>query len=207
VNHGHTEAARSFEVEGAIVNEDALFGPPLRNGKRHTEDAFFGFTGMDVAGAEENLEAAAKIKSFDAVLIELERFVIYGADKIAIGGNALIEYGSDSGKFLRLGKHEGGELFAGEFSRAIEESAIEVVVEGELARVESRERKFVTVLKVVPVEMKGFAGFLAGVAVPTISENDAANIPKQSSDASHEQFPPAKRRANPQRKDFTAISR
>src|SRR5438874_2204150 len=144
---------------------------------------------MEVAGAEKNLEAAAEVKGFDAVLIEFERLVVDGADEVAAGGNALIEDRTNRRKFLGLGEHERGELFAGKFARTIEESAIEIIVEGEMSRVEGRERKLVAVLEIFPIEMKGFAGLFAGTAIPAIGENDSTDIPRESSYASHEQSP------------------
>ena|SRR5438552_13802721 len=59
VNNGKAEAARAFEIERAIVNEDALFGHALGDCKRYAEDTFFGFARMDVAGTEKDLEASA----------------------------------------------------------------------------------------------------------------------------------------------------
>jgi hypothetical protein len=85
VNHGKTEAARAFEIERTIVDKNAFFGPTLSDGERDAEDAFFGFARVNVAGAEENLEASAKIKGFDAVLIQFERLVVDGADEVFLG--------------------------------------------------------------------------------------------------------------------------
>jgi len=65
VNDGKTESARTFEIERAVVNEDALFRPALGDRERDTEDGVFRFSRVDVAGAEENLKALTKIKRFD----------------------------------------------------------------------------------------------------------------------------------------------
>src|SRR5262245_50833324 len=157
LNDRHAEAARRFEVERAIVNEDALFGLALGNRQRYAEYSFLGLAGVDVAGAKKNLEAAAKIESLDPILIQLERLIVDCTHEVTIGGHALIEYGANRGKFLGLGKHERGELFAGKLARAVEERSFEIIVQGELARVKGRKRKLMAVLKVVPIQVEGLA--------------------------------------------------
>ncbi len=70
VNDEKTQAAWAFKIERAIVDENAFCRLTLSDGKRDSEDAFFRFARVDVTGAEENLEALAEVKSFDAILIE-----------------------------------------------------------------------------------------------------------------------------------------
>ncbi len=79
MNDGKAEASWAFEIERAVINENALFGRPLSDGKRDAENAFFGFTRMDVTGAEENLKTLAEVEGFDAVLIQLKRLVVDGS--------------------------------------------------------------------------------------------------------------------------------
>src|SRR4030095_3276091 len=133
VDDGHAETARSFQVERPVINEDTLFGLALRDGESHTENVFRGLAGMDVAGTEEDLKASPKIERFDAILVQLERLVVDGADEVAIGGGALVENCAACGKLLGLSEHESGELFAREFARAVEKCAVEIFVERKLA--------------------------------------------------------------------------
>src|SRR5215475_1032343 len=86
VNDGQAETLWGFEVEGAVIDENTFFGLTLRDSEGYTEDAFFGLARVDIAGTEEDLKAPAKIESFDAVLIQLERLVVDSADKIAVRG-------------------------------------------------------------------------------------------------------------------------
>src|SRR5438876_10491659 len=120
VNDGKTEASRAFEIEGAIINENAFFGCPLSDGKRDAENAFFGFARMDVTGTEKNLKTLAEVEGFDAVLIQFKRLVVDRSDEITARLRAGIENGSGAGKFPGLCKHEGREFLAGKFSRTIE---------------------------------------------------------------------------------------
>ena len=69
MNNGKAEATWAFEVEGTIVNENAFFGLALGDGEGDSEDACFRLARVNVAGAEENLEASAKVEGFDAILI------------------------------------------------------------------------------------------------------------------------------------------
>src|SRR5215471_4265315 len=141
---------------------------------------------MNIAGAEEDLKTAAKVERFDAVLVQLQRLVVDGADEVAAAGGALIENRTDRGNFSGLSEHEGGELLARKFSRPVEQRPFEVIVQRKLAGIERGKGKFVAVLKVLPVEVKGFGGLLAGIAVPAVGQNDAADVPEKSGDASHE---------------------
>ena len=100
VNNGHAEAAGSFEIEGAIVNEDALPGLALGDGKRDAKDTFFGLAVVEITGAEEDLKGAAEVEGFDAVLIEFERLIVDGANEIFVGLRAGIENRSRARIFL-----------------------------------------------------------------------------------------------------------
>jgi len=185
VNDGKTEASRTFEIEEAIINENAFFGCPLSDGKRDAENAFFGLARMDVTGTEKNLKTLAKVEGFDAVLIQLKRLVVDRSDEVAAGLHAGLEDGAGSGIFPGLCKHEGGEFLAGKFSRPVEERSIEIFVDGNLSGIEGREAEIVAVLKVLPIKIEGVGGFLTGSAIPAVGENHAADIPEEGGDARH----------------------
>jgi hypothetical protein len=61
------------------------------------------------------------------------------------------------------------------------------------------------VLKILPIEMKGFPGLFTGIAIPAIGENDSTDIPKEGRNACHVQSPD-KRHTKPRRNDSTAIN-
>src|SRR6516164_8551221 len=188
VNDRHTQSAWGLEIERPVVNEQAFLRTSLGDREGDAKDPFLGLARMDVAGAEEDLKTAAQMEGFDAVLIQLERLVVDGADEVAVRCGALLENRANRGKFLRLREHESSELLTGEFARAVEKRSVQVFVQGKLAGVECREGKFVAILKIFPVQVEGFARFLAGVAVPAVSQNDTANVPKQRCDTRHESF-------------------
>ncbi len=183
VNDGKAEATWTLEVERAVIDENALFGAALGDGECDAEDAIFGLARMDVARTEKHLEASTKIESFDAILIEFERFVVDGANEIFFSLYDGIEDGARAWIFLGLREHEGGEFFAGEFSGAIEQSAIEIFVDGNLTCIECGKAQIVAVLKIFPVELESVGGGFAGIAIPAIGENDAADIPEECGDA------------------------
>ena len=140
---------------------------------------------MDVTGAEKNLKTLAEVEGFDAVLIQLKRLVVDRSDEVAAGLRAGVENGAGAGELFGLCKHEGGEFFAGKFSRTIEERAIEIFVDGNLSGIEGREAEIVAVLKVLPIKIEGVGGFLTGSAIPAVGENHAADIPEECGDARH----------------------
>src|SRR6266446_5999235 len=185
VNNGKAETARAFKIERAVVDEDTFFRLALSDGERDTENAFFRFARVDVARAKENLETFAKVESFDAVLIQFERFVVDGADEILFGLHYGIENGARAGIFFGLREHKGGEFFAGNFSGAVEQGAVEIFVDGNLTGIECGKAQVMAVLKFFPVEVKRIGGCLAGAAVPAVGEDDAADIPEECCDAWH----------------------
>jgi hypothetical protein len=84
-----------------------------------------------------------------------------------------------------LREHEGGEFFAGKFSGAVEKGAVEIFVDGNLTGVECGEGEIVAVLEFFVVEVKSVSGRFAGVAVPAVGEDDAADIPEECGDVKH----------------------
>jgi hypothetical protein len=178
VNNGKAEAAGAFEIERAVVDENTFLGPPLGDSKSDAEDAFFRFARVNVAGAEENLKAFAEIESFDAVLIQFEWFIVDGTDEILPGLHYGVENGTGAGKFLGLREHESGEFFTSELARAIEEGAVEIFVDGDLPGVERGESEIVAVLEFFVIDVEDFAGGFAGIAIPAVGENDAADVPE-----------------------------
>src|SRR3974377_876366 len=75
MNYMHPEAPGVFEVERAVVDENGALGRTLADVQGNTENMLFGFAGVEITGAEEGLEIAAKLKGFDAVIVEFTRFV------------------------------------------------------------------------------------------------------------------------------------
>ncbi len=84
-----------------------------------------------------------------------------------------------------MGEHEGGEFFAREFSGAIEEGAVEIFVNGDLAGVEGWKAKIVAILEFFPIDIECFAGGFAGVAIPAVGQDDAADVSEQCGNARH----------------------
>src|SRR5271167_2232912 len=85
VNGVHSQSTRAFKIERAVVNEQALRGRALGDSQREAENQFLGFARMHITGAEKNLEVLMELEGGDAVLVELERLVVYGADEIFSG--------------------------------------------------------------------------------------------------------------------------
>ena len=175
----HAEFSRPFQIQGAVVNEKALLGRALRDFQRHAKNGFFGLARMHIARAEKNQEVSSKIESLDAVLIELQWLIVDGADKVFLRLRHLVQNRSRIRIFLGLRKHEGGEFFARERAGAIEERAVEIFIEGDLAAIEGRKREVVPVLEFFPVQVKRGGSLFPRSAVPAVGQDDAADVPKQ----------------------------
>ena len=101
------------------------------------------------------------MEGLNTVLVELQRLVIDGTDKVFPGAGYLIEDCSSLRVFLGLREHKSRELLASERARTIEQSPVEIFIQSDLPGVEGRERKIVAVLKFFPIQAKGARGFLS----------------------------------------------
>lgn len=168
VNGVETKLSGTLQIQRAVIYKDAALGLSLRNFESDAEDGRLGLARMDVAGAEEDLEIATKMKGFNAVFVQFERFVVDGADKVFAGVCDCVEDFSGTRKRARLREHECRELFPREGARAVEESAVQIFFERDLAAIECREGKFMAVGEFIPIEMESFRRFLARAAIPAV---------------------------------------
>jgi hypothetical protein len=179
MNHLHAETPGVFEVERAVVDEHGVLGRTLGDVKGDAEDVLFGLAGVQITRAEESFEISAEFKGFDAVVIKLTGFVIDGSDVVFAGAG---DGGKDRaclGIFPGLRKHEGGEVLAAEGARAVEESAIEILVEGNLSGIKGGKREVMALAELFPIEPEGLCGSHAGLVIPAVGENDATDVPEQ----------------------------
>src|ERR1700721_130705 len=112
VNDVEPQTAGTFQIQRSVVNENALLRSALRNFQSDAENCVFGLARTNVARAEEDGKIAEKMKRFDAVLVELEGFVIDGADEIFPAAHGIRQDRSRFWIFFGLRKHEGREFFA-----------------------------------------------------------------------------------------------
>src|ERR1700741_983994 len=181
----HAETPGIFEVEGAVVDEHGSFGRTLGEFECDAIDGLFRLAGIEVTGAEEGLEILAQAESLDAVIVEFTGLVIDGSNEVFAGAGNGGEDGAGLGVFPGLSKHKSGELFAGERPGPVEESAIEILVEGDLSGVEGGEGEVVALAKFFPVQAKVRRIGQDLLVIPAIGEDDAANIPEQRSNRRH----------------------
>jgi len=161
LNGVHPEAPRAFQVERTVIDEETFFGRALGDFQSDAIDRFLRLPGAKVTGTKKNEEVSPQIEGLNAELVEFERLVVDGADEILSGARDLIENGARIREFLGLRKHEGSELLAREAALAIEQGAVEILIQSDLAGVEGRKRKIVAVLKFLPIEVEGCGGFFS----------------------------------------------
>src|SRR6266849_1509037 len=178
----HSQTPGTFQIQRAVVDEKTFFGRALRNLESHAKDQFFRFARSNVAGAEEDQKISSKMKCLNAVLVELQRLIIDRADEILPRGSDLVEDRPSSRIFFRLGEHECGELLAGERARAIEQCSVQILIQGNEAGIECREREFMAVAKFLPVQVEGVCAFFSRHMFPPVRQDDASDVPNQRSD-------------------------
>src|SRR5262249_41401908 len=82
MNGLQTKLAGTFQVQGAVVNEDTFFRDALGDFERDFENRGLRLARMDVTGAEKHQKIASQFESFDAVFVEFEGLIVDGADEV-----------------------------------------------------------------------------------------------------------------------------
>ena len=182
MNRSETELAWAFEIQRAVVNEDAFLGDAPGDFERDFENRRFGLARVNIAGAEKHEKVAVEFKGFDAVFVQFERLVVDGADKIFFGIRNRVQHFARARKRLGLRIHEGNEFFARKRTWAIEKRPVEILLHRNLARVKSRKRKVVAIGELFPIEMKRFRRDFAGFMVPAVRQNNSADVPEDCVD-------------------------
>src|SRR3981189_8272 len=141
----HSQTPGTFQIQRAVVDEKPFFGRALRDLESQSKDQFFWFARSNVAGAEEDQKISSKMKRLNAVLVELQRLIIDGADEILPGGSDLVEDRPSFRIFFRLREHERSELLAGKGVGAIEQGSVQILIQGNEAGIECGEREFMAV--------------------------------------------------------------
>ena len=100
MNRVHAKAARAFQVERPVIYEKTALGRTLCDFQRDAKNRLFGLAGANVTGAEEDKEVPAQVEGFDAVVVELQRLVIDGAEKYLAERETLSRMARVSGNSL-----------------------------------------------------------------------------------------------------------
>ena len=179
VNDVEPQTTGTFQIERPVVNEDALLRRALCDLESNPKDGFFGLARTNVARAEEDGEIAAEMKRFDAILVELEGLVIDGADEVFAAAHRVGEDGVRFWIFFGLGKHKGREFLARKRTRSVKKGAFEILIQRDVAGIESGEGQVVAVLKFFVVEMESFSCLTARTSAPAVGEYDSANVPEE----------------------------
>ena len=81
LNRVQAQAPRAFQVQRAVVDEDALFRLPLGEVERQAVNLRVRFGYAQVAGTEEDGKVFAQAEFLNAVEVQLARFVVERGQK------------------------------------------------------------------------------------------------------------------------------
>src|ERR1700757_2945439 len=179
VNDLHPQATGIFEVKRAVVDEDGTLRGTLRYLQRDPVNGLLRFASAQVAGSEKSLKLLAQAERLNAVLVQLTRLIVNGRYIILPAARHIRKHSPRIRILLGLREHERGELLPGEGAGAVEERAVEILIEGDLAGVKGREREIMAFPKFLPVQPKRLSRFHARVMVPAVGQDYTANVPKQ----------------------------
>src|SRR5262249_55415758 len=168
VDSGHPQPSRTLQIQRAVVNEEAFLRRALRDFQGNAKNGFLGLSRVQVTRAEEDQEVFSQMKSFDAVLVKLQRLVVDGAYKVFFRVRYFVENRPCFRIFFGLRKHEGREYLARERAGPIEQGAVEILVQRDLPGVERWEREIMPVLELFQIEPKRSGRRFAGFAIPAV---------------------------------------
>src|SRR5580704_14971402 len=124
-----SQTAGTIKIERPVVNENTLLRRALRDLKSYAENGLFRLARTDVAGTEKDEKIPPQIKCFDAVLVQLERFIIDRTNKVLPTSRGVRENCSSVGILFGLREHKASELFTRKRTRAVKESPIQIFVQ------------------------------------------------------------------------------
>src|SRR5260370_9989541 len=190
MNRVHAQAPRIFQVQRPVVDEPELLPWALSALQRDEKNRFLRLARVQITRAEKHLEVSSQSKRFDAVFVQLQRFVVDRADKIFSGSRRGVEHGARLRVLLRLREHERREFFPCEPARPVEQRAVEILIQRNVPGIKRRKRKVVAILKFFPIQAKRLGRFAPRPRVPAIGQDDPADVPKQRRDFRQRATPP-----------------
>ena len=168
VNGLHAEKLGALDVQFSVVNEDTFIGRGLSDLECATIDLAPRLAQAEITRAEEILEVVAQVKSFDAVEIQLTRFVVERGHPEAARPGQGGEDGEGLRLHLRLAEHELAEVFAREVAAAVEDHPVEIFVEGETAFFKFAVNKLVPLIEFLFREGVLLDGPFSGFGAPGV---------------------------------------
>ena len=185
LNRVQAQPPRAFQVQRAVVDEDALFRLPLREVERQPVNLRVRFGYAQVAGTEEDGKVIAQSEFLNAVEIQLARFVVERRQKDLARLREPPDEGERIGQRFRLGVHEIAHLLFAKGAGAVEDGAIEILIEVELPGVERRAQHLVPALKIAAVQTELLHQPGALAVIPAVGQQHAAHVAKHGGDFGH----------------------
>ena len=185
LNGVQAQPPRAFQVQRAVVDEDALFRLPLREVERQAVNLRVRFGYSQVAGAEEdgkvsrnpNFSMRWRFNSRDSLLSVASRTLSRLREPL--------NEGQRIGQRFRLRIHEIAHLLFAKGAGAVEDGAIEILIEVELPRVHRRAQHLVPALKIVAVQTELLHQPGALAVIPAVGQQHAAHVAKHGGDFGH----------------------
>lgn len=176
------EAARDLDEHFAVLEVEDVTGGDLRDVERGAVDVGVGFAEVDVAGRDEEVDKTVELEFADAVGVKFAAFVADDGDLEPMLGFEGADVLDHVGQGLRLREHELAEIGDGEVALAVEDDALEIFLERELAFLIRIEGEVMTLRGLFGVEAEVLHCAGAGGAVPAVGEEDAADVDEEGGD-------------------------
>src|SRR5208282_168985 len=178
----HSQARGTVQIQGTIVDKTTLLGRPLRNLEGEVVDSVFRLAQSDETGAYEKAEDLAQAEGLNTKQIQFFRFIVDGGHQVSARVAEILSQLQSPGLRLREREHVLFESIEGEGSRAVEDGALQVFLQGDFAALERRDQHLMAAFEFDFIQIEVFESLLALLVVPCIAEQHAAYIPENRGD-------------------------
>src|SRR5277367_3522722 len=178
LNRVHSHFFRAFQIQSAIINQDAFRWVALGDLQRQAENSAVRLSHSQVTRTEKRAETISQVKRPYAVLIDFERLVVQRRMCLPPRLRQLLQKIERLRHRLRLLKHKLLKLLLCERPLSVENCPLHVFVQRCRAALECVQQQLMAILKIRPVEMKFLDRLLPRPAVPPVRQDDSAVVPE-----------------------------
>ena len=172
----------NLDEQRRVFDIDDLARGRLGDVQRQAEDVGVGLADVDKAGGNKGVHDGSQLEFADSVRVQFARLVANHDEFQAVPDLEAGDQLDHSRARFRLREHEPTKLRTGERSLPVEHHPVQVIIQRELAFLISGEVQPMPVLHLGPLKVKLTGRPSAGMMIPAVREQHAADIQKQCRD-------------------------
>ncbi len=178
-NASNPQTFRDLNEHRSVFDVDHVLRRRLGDVQRKPKDVHIRLADVNVTRRNKSVDKPVELELPNAMLIHRARFVADHGDLQAVPDFELCDQIDHLGVRFRLGEHEAPKLIPGKGSLLVENHPPQIFLECKLPLFMSFEDQTVPLFHFRPRQLEVLRGPSASMMIPTVSEQDSANIHKQ----------------------------